>query len=54
MQIAAKYQARSGRANDIGISMMSGGTGKNELSANDTAPRTHAAYGLPAALTHQS
>jgi hypothetical protein len=34
--------------------MMSGGTGKNELSANDTAPKTHAACGLPAASTHQS
>ena len=43
MQIVAKNHARSGRASDIGISMMSGGTGKNELSANETAPKIHAA-----------
>ena len=34
----AKNQARSGRASDIGISITSGGTGKNELSTNDTRP----------------
>ena len=32
------------RARQIGISMTSGGIGKNELSANDTAPMTHDAY----------
>ncbi len=30
--------ARSGRASDIGTSIASGGTGKNELSAKDTTP----------------
>src|SRR6478672_2408754 len=34
--------------------MMSGGTGKNELSANDTAPMVHKAWGLWAAATTQS
>src|SRR5277367_1478973 len=34
--------------------MMSGGTGKNELSAKDTQPKTQAAWGLPAVSTHQS
>src|SRR5262245_58390141 len=34
--------------------MASGGMGKNELSTNETSPRSHVAYGLPAALTHQS
>ena len=38
----------------IGISITSGGTGKNELSANDTIPRIQVAYGLSAAATHQS
>ncbi len=33
---------------------MSGGTGKNELSANDTAPMIQVACGLPAASMHQS
>jgi hypothetical protein len=34
--------------------MASGGIGKKELSANDTAPRVQAAYLLFAAATHQS
>jgi hypothetical protein len=34
--------------------MASGGTGKNELSTNDTTPNSQVAYGLPAAATHQS
>src|SRR5262249_42878589 len=34
--------------------MASGGMGKNELSTNETSPSSHVAYGLPAALTHQS
>src|ERR1700733_12141756 len=53
VQIAAYSQARCGRASDIGISITSGGTGKNELSANDTAPMIHSAYGLCAASRHQ-
>ena len=32
-----------GCASDIGSSMMSGGTGKNELSANETAARIQSA-----------
>ena len=35
VQTPAKSQARFGRANAIGASITSGGTGKNELSAND-------------------
>src|SRR5215475_13963930 len=34
--------------------MASGGTGKNELSTNDTMPNSQVAYGLPAPATHQS
>ena len=37
MQTVANHHARFGRASDIGSSMISGGIGKNELSANDTA-----------------
>ena len=36
--MSAYDQTRSGRASAIGTNMTSGGTGKNELSANDTAP----------------
>jgi hypothetical protein len=54
VQTEAYTHARSGRASDIGISITSGGTGKNELSANDTAPMIHIAYGLWAASIHQS
>jgi hypothetical protein len=34
--------------------MTSGGIGKNELSANDTAAIIHNAYGLSAAARNQS
>jgi hypothetical protein len=44
----------SGRASDIGINITSGGTGKNELSANATAPISQSAYGLCAESMHQS
>ena len=37
VQTVAKNHARFGRASDIGSSITSGGIGKNELSANDTA-----------------
>jgi hypothetical protein len=50
----AKSQAQRGRATDIGSSITSGGIGKNELSANATAPRIQSAYGLCAASMHQS
>ena len=43
VQTPANSHARYGCASDIGISMMSGGTGKNELSANDTAARIQSA-----------
>ncbi len=43
VQTEAYSHARCGRASDIGISITSGGTGKNELSANDTAPMIHIA-----------
>jgi hypothetical protein len=36
------------------MSIASGGTGKNELSTNETMPRSHVAYGLSAAAMHQS
>src|SRR5580658_3572417 len=52
--MVAKKKARSGRANAIGISIASGGIGKNELSAKETQPRIQAAWGLPAASMHQS
>src|SRR5579872_1678599 len=50
----ASRKARRGCAIDIGISMMSGGTGKKELSAKATAASAHCACGLPAAPMHQS
>ena len=40
---SAKVNARAGRASDIGISITSGGMGKNELSANATAIKIHSA-----------
>src|SRR5436305_10657524 len=51
---SAYNHALSGRASDIGISITSGGTGKNELSANETPPRIQVAYLVSAALMHQS
>ena len=54
VQTVAKKKALSGRASDIGTSMASGGTGKNELSTNDTMPMIQAACGLLAAAIHQS
>ena len=50
----AKYQALSGRASDMGMSIVSGGMGKTELSAKETAPISQAACGFPAASMHQS
>ena len=38
VQTIANSQARCGCASAIGISITSGGTGKNELSAKDTKP----------------
>ena len=43
VHMVANSHARRGRATDIGSSITSGGTGKNELSANATAPRIHSA-----------
>src|SRR5947209_16761704 len=54
VQTNAYRYALSGRASDIGISITSGGTGKNELSANETPPRIQVAYFLSAASMHQS
>src|SRR6476661_10422497 len=54
VQTSAYNHARCGRASDIGISITSGGTGKNELSANETPPRIQVAYFLSAASMHQS
>src|SRR4051812_16008825 len=48
MQSAASRQASRGRARIIGISKMSGGIGKNELSTNDTTSIAVSAFG-PAA-----
>ncbi len=39
----ANHHARFGRASDIGSSMTSGGIGKKELSANDTAAKIQSA-----------
>jgi hypothetical protein len=50
----AKNQALFGRASAMGMSMASGGTGKNELSTNETVPSSHVACGLSAAAMHQS
>src|SRR5947209_16057043 len=54
VQTNAYRYALSGRASDIGISITSGGIGKNELSANETPPRIQVAYVLSAAWMHQS
>src|SRR5262249_29900681 len=54
VQSVANDHARLGCASDIGISMVSGGIGKNELSANEIVPISHSAYGLSAAAMHQS
>src|SRR5947209_8108167 len=54
VQTNAYRYALSGRASDIGISITSGGTGKNELSANETPPSIQVAYFLSAASMHQS
>jgi len=43
VQTVANIHARFGRASDIGSSMMSGGTGKNELSAKETAAKIQSA-----------
>ncbi len=43
VQTVANHQARLGCASDIGSSMMSGGTGKKELSAKETAARIQSA-----------
>ena len=43
VQMVANHHARFGRASDIGSSMMSGGIGKNELSAKETAARIQSA-----------
>src|SRR3954468_12416644 len=51
---AASRNAWSGRASAIGISITSGGTGKNELSANETAPIIQIACGFPAAAMQRS
>src|SRR4051812_47563741 len=51
---AASRNAWAGRASAIGISITSGGTGKNELSANETAPMIQIACGLPAAAMQRS
>ena len=48
MQTAAISKARRGRARIIGIKRMSGGSGKNELSANDTAAIAVIAWRLAA------
>ena len=43
VQTVANHHAFFGRASDIGSSMMSGGIGKNELSAKATAARIQSA-----------
>jgi hypothetical protein len=54
VQIAARRQIRSGRAIIMGISMMSGGIGKNELSAKDTTASAGSAFGPRAAVSMRS
>ena len=41
--MVANHHARFGRASDIGSNMISGGTGKKELSAKATAPKIQSA-----------
>ncbi len=44
----ANLQARVLSFRIIGIKRMSGGRGKNELSINETEPKTQTAFGLSA------
>ena len=51
---AAMRQAFCGWASTMGMIMASGGMGKKELSAKDTAARAGIARGLPDSLMIQS
>src|SRR3569623_173393 len=47
-QMPADRHARSGRDSTIGISMTSGGMGKNDASAKEMTARAFSAWGPPA------
>ena len=49
VQTAAMRQARVGAASTIGISITSGGIGKNELSVKETNASSHSAGDRPSA-----
>src|SRR5215210_7619152 len=52
--MVAYHQAFERSLNTIGMSITSGGMGKNELSMKETTPRAHGARGLPAMPIIQS